>query len=287
MRGQMTHPDSGALAEFRAGLITGRRGARVAAHLAVCDRCAGVSDQLAEVSALLAAAPVPPVPDSLAQRLDTVLAAEVAHGNYPERAGADRPDGRVSGTRPTRQRRWRPLPARVLAVAGAAAALAAAGYGLSQVGGPTSSVAASSAAPASALAPRAAPARPGAAAAPLHAPASRPALNPAGKPAPYAVVTSGTYYQRATFGQQLERELLSPPGPARPPSPQIKGCVARVTDSSGLGVPVLVENAHFQGQPAIVIVASRDGTDKAWVARPGCSAAGDTVLYTQPGISSP
>ena len=40
MRGQMTHLDSDVLAEFRAGLITGRRGVTIAAHLAGCDRCA-------------------------------------------------------------------------------------------------------------------------------------------------------------------------------------------------------------------------------------------------------
>ena len=39
MRGQMTHPDTDVLAEFRAGLITGRRGARITAHLGGCERC--------------------------------------------------------------------------------------------------------------------------------------------------------------------------------------------------------------------------------------------------------
>src|SRR6516165_3200499 len=54
----MTHPDSEVLAEFRAGLVTGRRGARISAHLAACARCTGVCDQLAEISALLAAVPL-------------------------------------------------------------------------------------------------------------------------------------------------------------------------------------------------------------------------------------
>ena len=38
MSGQMTHLDTDVLAEFRAGLITGRRGARITAHLAGCAR---------------------------------------------------------------------------------------------------------------------------------------------------------------------------------------------------------------------------------------------------------
>ena len=63
LEGKMTHPDSEVLAEFRAGLITGRHGARISAHLAACERCAGLCDQLAEISALLAAVPAPAMPD--------------------------------------------------------------------------------------------------------------------------------------------------------------------------------------------------------------------------------
>ena len=44
MRGQMTHLDTDVLAEFHAGLITGRRGAKIAAHLAGCDRCTALDD---------------------------------------------------------------------------------------------------------------------------------------------------------------------------------------------------------------------------------------------------
>src|SRR5512142_2059014 len=85
MRGQMTHLEAEVLAEFRAGLITGRRGARITAHLAGCDRCTALGYQLAGVSALLASVPLPVMPDSLAHRLDTVLAAEAAR---PDRVGA-------------------------------------------------------------------------------------------------------------------------------------------------------------------------------------------------------
>ena len=40
------HPESGVLAEYQAGLVTGRRRASIASHLATCDRCAGLNDQL-------------------------------------------------------------------------------------------------------------------------------------------------------------------------------------------------------------------------------------------------
>ena len=69
MRGQMTHLDTDVLAEFRAGLITGRRGARIGAHLAGCDRCTALDEQLAGVSSLLASVPAPAMPDSVARRL--------------------------------------------------------------------------------------------------------------------------------------------------------------------------------------------------------------------------
>ena len=96
MRGQMTHLDTDVLAEFRAGLITGRRGAKIAAHLAGCDRCTALDDKLAGVSALLASVPAPPMPDSVAQRLDAVLAAEVSQKEL-SRTSSGRPPGRIRG----------------------------------------------------------------------------------------------------------------------------------------------------------------------------------------------
>ena len=89
MRGQMTHPDPDVLAEFRAGLGTGRRRARIASHLAACERCTGLSDQLGEIPALLAAAPAPAMPDAVAQRLESVLAAQVAQRDSSERTVGD------------------------------------------------------------------------------------------------------------------------------------------------------------------------------------------------------
>ena len=84
-RGQMTHLDTDVLAEFRAGLITGLRGTRIAAHLAGCGRCTLVDEQLAGVRSLLASVPAPAMPDGVARRLDTVLAAEVAQRDTAQR----------------------------------------------------------------------------------------------------------------------------------------------------------------------------------------------------------
>ncbi len=133
MRGQMTHADTDLLAEFRAGLIAGRRGRRIGAHVAGCDRCAALGDRLAGVSALLAGVPPPVMPPSVARRLDAVLAAEAERKADPERAGGDGLADRAADARPARHRGFRLVQVGLLAPA-AAVVLAAAGYGLSQIG---------------------------------------------------------------------------------------------------------------------------------------------------------
>lgn len=75
MRG---HVDEQTLAAFRENLLPKRKTARVAAHLSSCPRCAEIDAQLAAVTAILARTPAPPMPASLAARLDAALAAEIA-----------------------------------------------------------------------------------------------------------------------------------------------------------------------------------------------------------------
>ena len=69
------HVDEQTLAAFREDLLPGRKAARITAHLATCPRCAEVDAQLAAVTTILAHTPAPPMPASLAARLDAVLAA--------------------------------------------------------------------------------------------------------------------------------------------------------------------------------------------------------------------
>jgi hypothetical protein len=290
----MTHPDTEVLAEFRAGLITGRDGARISAHLAACARCAGVSGQLADVSALLAAVPAPALPDAVAQRLDGVLAAEAARRSHSERAVGDSAGDRASGPQPRRPWDFRLVALRVLAPAAAVAVLAAGGYGLSRIGAsPTSSEASTAG---SAVSSAGAAARPATAGRPLAAPSTGSpghTMLPAFEaPVKFGVVTSGTDYLRANLRQQLERELLRYPrvlGSAQqlPPGP-VKGCVLRVTGGTGSQTLALVEKASFQHQPAIVIVAS-GRHDAAWVAAANCSSTSARILATAtlPGTSEP
>jgi hypothetical protein len=281
---KMTHPDSDVLAEFRAGLITGRSGARISAHLTACERCAGLSDQLAEISTLLAAVPAPVMPDAVARRLEGVLAAEAASRDSSERAVDPRSPDRATRPRPRRRWDFRLVALRVLAPAAAVVVLAAGGYGLSRIG----SGSAGSQAPSSGVASAAPSAQGAGVAGPSSAAKSGREAVPAEPPLTFEVVTSGTHYQRAILRQQLERELAAlhargAAGQQQLASASVKGCVLRVT---GDVIPVLVENAHYQGRPAIVIVA-RSG--RAWVVAPGCSASSDHVLATTtlPGTSAP
>ena len=287
----MTHPDSDVLAEFRAGLITGRGAARISAHLSACERCTGLSDQLAEISALLAAVPAPVMPDAVAQRLESVLAAEAVQRVSSERAVGDGVPDRAAGSPPRRRWDFRLVALRVLAPAAAVVLLAAGGYGLTRIGASSTSSQAAS----SGVASAASSAQGRAAAVPSVSAPSRSREAPANieAPAKLGVVTSGTDYQAATLAPLLERELRLHGGATvsvqelTPAS--LRGCVLRVASGVHPLTLLWVEKAHYQGQPAIVIVARSGYHDAAWVAASGCSASSDHVLATKtlPGTSAP
>jgi hypothetical protein len=305
MRGQMAHLDAEVLAEFRAGLITGRRGASITAHLAGCDRCTALGDQLAGVSALLASVPVPAMPDLVAQRLDTVLTAEAARRpagapspEHTERARADRPGHRGTGHRRTPRPSFRLLSARVLAPV-AVVLLAAGGYGLSRAIGPggqattsAGSAEGSAASRAVASAPKAAPSIAASAHGPVNSPVTPPVRGAQGTvPRPqqitaanFTLVTSSTDFSaaQATLRQQVATELrqAAPAGgseAAQPVSRQLRACVQNLTHGAAL---VRVESARFAGQPATLVVARSGPADMAWIAGPGCSATSRDVLAT-------
>jgi hypothetical protein len=273
MRGQTTHLDTDVLAEFDAGLTTGRRGARIAAHLAGCDRCRARRDELAAVSAVLAAIPAQAMPDRVAQRLDRVLAAEVVQRNDSERAPADSPQDRSSHRRPAGSRGLRLVSLRVLAPA-TAVVLAAAGYGLSQLsggGGPQAASSSVAAGPAPAA---------GRAAAPALLPSSRPALRPQRMSgASFPFVTSQTNFMPGTLRQQVEAALRaaeSAPRTQTAPAAVIT-CARNVAGSANL---LLIESARYQGQAATIIVMRTSQGEVAKVAGAGCSASHHEPLAT-------
>jgi hypothetical protein len=305
IRGQMTHLDTDVLAEFRAGLVTGRRGARIAAHLAGCEHCTGVDEQLAGVRSLLASVPVPAMPDSVARRLDTVLAAEVAQRNAAQRGAAqkdqaERADGdgareSPAPRRPGGNRGFRLLTLRVLAPAAAVVVLVAGGYGLSRINlGSSTGSSASSSADGAARANEptaAASAKSGGSvnaheAGPTHGAASRPqGISAAG----IAVVTGHANLSRDGLGQQVRAELNVPASArtTRAATSTERGCVLGLI---GDHQPELVESVRYEGRQATLVVARTGTHDTAWIAAQDCSATHRDVLdmtSLPPGISGP
>jgi hypothetical protein len=269
MRWQPAHLDATVVAEFRAGLVTGRRGARIGAHLERCERCAALGGMLADVSALLAAVPAPAIPDVVARRLDSVLAAEAARSNDPERAGAAAGRKRRAGSGPAGRRGFRGIAVRVLAPAAAAAAvLGGAGYGISLLArGQHGMTAASSAA--RAAAPRFASGSRREAA--LAGPGSLPVPAQRGSLPAFPVIASATDYRPATAPAQLRAALSArvPAWRAAPASAALRACVSRVT---GGVLPYRVETARYRGQPATVIFTRAGAGYRAWVVGPACSS---------------
>jgi len=126
MKRQTGHPDADALANFRAGLVEGIRGRRIAAHVARCERCEQLSGRLSAVTWALASVPLPSLPDAVEQRIGAAIAAEAAARQVaslmadsradpsaaflapvgPEPAGTE-PAG-TAAAKPRRARRWSP-----------------------------------------------------------------------------------------------------------------------------------------------------------------------------------
>jgi hypothetical protein len=290
-----SHVDADVLADYREGLLGERRSARIRSHLAGCEQCSSLNAGLAEVTALLAAAPTPPMPDHLVTRLENALAAETAaRGESTPNgvaAAADAPDAPARagvGANGHRPRIWRgQAGAGRGAWLGAAAAIAVVLvlgglYGLTHHNGPSSTSAGSAGSGGTSNAP-ASRGRP-------ESPAS---MSPFGLPAGSLHVTdSGTNYQPGTLASQVESLLArqkstnarSSTGDATPTqasSAQLRSCVTLVT---GGVPPSLVDLARYQGRPATVIVQAAAGRKPAqvWVVGPGCSASQrDLVTHTE------
>lgn len=293
MSGQR-HPDAEALARYQAGLVSGFRGRRVAAHVASCARCASASEQLAGVSRLLASVPAPAMPDAVERQIAAAIAAEAAARQTVPSQGAAREGAARRRHRPlpARLREWGIRPAAAFASAAACLLLAGFGYLLSQSGnssgtGHESSAAAAPAAGSAAQRPATAiPGSAGRAISPtfngMRPAESQPRTS-------FLIIVSGTDYHQATLSAQVRAELardtaaggssgtLSPSSAAGSaggyaPSAMLTGCVLHLT---GNVPPSLVDRATYQGKPAYVIAVA----DRAWVVGLGCTAS-DPELVT-------
>ena len=273
------HPDATALAEYQAGLTDGRRGKRLAEHVANCARCATLSEQLGTVSSTLASAPLPPLPDAVESRITAALAAEAALRAEAATTGeprhtAQRPRGRTGPRRsrgdasgpPRGPRRLRPA----VLVSGAAAGvlvLFGAVFGLIHLAsGSSSPSAASSSQSVPFSGPNAA------------APAAGGRVGGSAEKGPFTITTSGTRYEPATLATQVRTLLaaksagLTLPSRASAQLPSgtsfatLSACVLHLTHQVR---PSLVDWATYQGKPAYVIAVP----DHAWVVGPDCTAS--------------
>ena len=288
------HLDPDVLADFREGLLGRRHSARIRAHLGTCPACASLDKDLARVTELLASAPQPKMPGHLVARLENVLAAESAarpvnpdltsqgtRAADPAAGTAGSPDRRQ---RRTGRRSWHPRPATLGVAAAIAAVLAVGGYGLATLHSGANSAASN------------------AVGGPAHKSAGT--VGPSGKGAPNAgaampsplmarlhIIESGTDYLASRLASQAQSVLATHPVNAADQrqvpaatsgaTSQLQSCVYAVT--GGLS-PLLVDKAHYQGQPATIIVApptaSRAG--QVWVTGPACSATTpDLITHTQ------
>lgn len=310
MRG---HIDPGILADYREGLLSRRRAARVAAHLSGCPRCAETDGQLAGVTTILASSPVPPMPAGLADRIEAALAAEAAsraagEASHAAAAGAVREDAHSppanglagvgrgdagggharqpgpSRARPPR-RSW--LTPRVAVAAAAVVVIAGGGYGVAQLLSQSTNTGAGSSTAAGS------PAEHG-----LAGSGSGSSGAAGSRMAPSAttignlhVVKSGTHYQQQQLASQargvLGRYGRPQPGPKSGGNSHLPGssgttfaslpaCVQRV---SGGHIPKLVDLASFEGQQAAVIMLpAAQHQVRVVVVGPGCSGAASDVL---------
>jgi hypothetical protein len=289
MRRQSAHVDADVLAELSAGLIGGRRATRIHAHLAGCERCAGVMTQLSAVSVLLAAVPSPAMPERVTGRLTSALAEEAAARSgtaaIPAQPAGHRafhhdPErGRGAPSRTGRGFRG-PAAARAFAAAAAACVLAAGGYTVMQLTthGP------------------AAPSRPRAGGG-VHLmpgygtnqhgpkgglitppPTQTSSALPGTVLPTFTVIRSGTDFQSAHLAAQIESALAKAGkgaaavgGAEHVSSTMEEDCVYRVTGGTR---PALVDEARSDGRPATVIALAGSGAQlgQAWVVGPRCSA---------------
>jgi hypothetical protein len=72
------HASTDQLASLAVGELRRRKATRIAAHVAGCLHCTQVSQDLADVPAVLAAVPYPPLPQIVSVRIETALRIEVS-----------------------------------------------------------------------------------------------------------------------------------------------------------------------------------------------------------------
>jgi len=261
------HLDAETLARYRQEDLSRRRGSRVRAHLAWCERCRALDEELAGVTALLADVQPPPMPEHLAARIQTALAAEAARrvvlavqatstapggaaeGEAPqprtESAGTAVPDRRTSRHgRHGRRQPWAfrlssPAALRTMAAAAAAVVLAGGGYEIAaHVGGSRQPGPAVSGRAAGSAATNPHVAGPESGAAGTASPAPQLHYEYAGRQGSVTAVVTGTSFTPANLRSQVRNDLASGVAGTAPHARRSSASAAQEGATVG-GIPVL------------------------------------------------
>ncbi|QXJ23029.1 hypothetical protein AGRA3207_004128 [Actinomadura graeca] len=253
------HLDYDVLADLAEGLLEDDEAASVNAHLDTCAECRDRSADLADVSRILAEAPVPSMPAELAERIDTAIAAESL--NNATVVSLEQRRGR---------RHWRILSAAAATVVVLGGGAMVGKIALDESGGGDHRGAAQSPVQ---------DASEGRGAAKGAAPQATSGETMLSAPS-YTVAHSGTDYRAGDLSGQVSRlmgkgEVLKSRG--TPPGQQLVGCVNSVTRGAP---PAFVDQAMFEGRQATVIAVRGDkaGSWNVWVVGPGCDAQNSHLL---------
>jgi hypothetical protein len=299
------HVSAETMARYRQGDLNQRRTSHIGTHLAGCERCSALNEDLGGVTTLLAGVHPPPMPEDLTARITSAIAAESARRTAAPQAvqAPAAPHHRA----PHRSRLPRITPKLALSGLAAAAAVVLVGGGIYEVAGrsgPTSSTA-SSGVPAADPATRSPANGPMASALPVSGPALQ--YQRSGRRDSITPITTSANFTPAGLSSQVMAEVkkygqgftktgpnAQPSGrhgsasPAAVPGEQtgtfadiplasLRGCVNRIAAG---GLVLLVDVAHYRGAPATIIVteAAKTGPMRIWVVGTGCSASSSDVL---------
>ncbi|XVQ10987.1 anti-sigma factor family protein [Spirillospora sp. CA-255316] len=259
------HFDYETLADLAEGLLEDDMAASVSEHLDTCDQCRERSADLADVSRILAEAPVPSMPAELASRIDSAIAAESL--NTATVASLERRRGR---------RHWRIMSAAaatviVLGGGGVIGTMVLSGSNEHQGGSANSPISDNHDRGTSGESSNQKKST-----STLVAPEGQASARTA-----FKVSQSGTDYRATTLATQVNGMVEGRAGTGadadRAPDPALAACVGAVT---GGRTPTLVDTAKYEGAPATVIAApgSASRTLDIWVVGPGCTAQDTKII---------
>jgi len=303
------HVSAETMARYRKGDLNQRRTSHIGTHLAGCERCSALNEDLGGVTTLLVGVHPPPMPEDLTARITSAIAAESARRTAAPAAGkAAVTGGRTAARQHRSPRRSRIAPKVALGGLAAAAAVVLVGGGIYEVvahSGGAASTAASGVPSAAQPAARSPANGPMASALPVSGPALQ--YQRSGRRDSIIPITTSANFTPTGLSSQVTAEVkkygagFTKTGPnaqssgqhgsASPasvpreqtgsfadiPLASLRGCVNRIAAGT---LVLLVDVAHYRSAPATIIVteAAKTGPMQIWVVGTGCSASTSNVL---------